>query len=158
MTAPGPERYCGRALKVAAFVALVGPLLGAAFISAIIMWRAIAEAALDPTSWSAVRDAGSVVMLVVVFAYILAVVPSVLTAAVLGWRAYTHGTFAYGMALAVAGIATFAGTAVFDLLIHEPDKSFLGLAMFLLPFALLSAVLGRWLMARLGILPNLSKS
>ena len=62
------------------------------------------------------------------------------------------------MALAVAGIATFAGTAVFDLLIHEPDKSFLGLAMFLLPFALLSAVLGRWLMARLGILPNLSKS
>ena len=65
MTAPGPERYCGRALKVAAFVALVGPLLGAAFISAIIMWRAIAEAALDPTSWSAVRDAGSVVMLVV---------------------------------------------------------------------------------------------
>jgi hypothetical protein len=162
MTAHGTEHHgfqnghCRRAVTVAVLIVLLGQLIGASIMSAIIISREIAMVALDGMPWRRMTDTGSLVLFIIGFAYIPAAVPCVLTAAVLGWRTFTHGTFGYGMAAAVAALATFAGLAVFELMVSDANGSFVGFATSLLPFALLSALIGRWLMAKFEILPQRS--
>lgn len=152
-TAIKPPRYLKRAVIVALFVALTGPLIGALTLLVFVFGRIIAGMSYDALAMPNIADLSQVVLVVSMFAYLLAGWSAVLSGAVLGVRTYTHGTFGYLFALGVAVVATIFGTASLDLILGRTDQSFVGMAIFFTPFSLVAAATGRWLLGRFGVLP-----
>lgn len=151
---PPSARYPRRAILVALFVALTGPLVGALTLLILVFGRIVAGLNYEDGVMPSVADLAQVVLVVSMFAYLLAGWSAVLAGAMLGWRTYTHGTFGYLFAMGAAIVATVVGTASLDLMVGQPDQSFIGMALFFTPFSVVAALAGRWLMARIGILPT----
>lgn len=149
-----PSRYPRRAIFVALFVTLTGPLLGVLTLLAFVLARTIASMSHEDFAMPSVSDLMQVVMFFALFAYVFAGFAALVAGALLGWRTYTHGTFGYLFAMGVAVAATIVGTASLELMVGQPEQSFIGMAIFFTPFSLIAAVVGRWLMARIGILPT----
>ena len=91
----------------------------------------------------------------VLYAYIFAGVASLIAGAVLGWHTYKMGTFGYGRAVCVAILSTLAGTVPLGLITRGTNDIPFGAAIFLLPFAVASALICRWLMPKIGLLQPL---
>lgn len=149
---PSPERHPRRALIVAVFVALTGPLIGVLTLLAFTLARTIANIDYDDTSLPSLVDMVQVVLFFSLFAYVFAGSSSIVAGVLLGVRTYTHGTFGYPFALGVAVVSTVVGTALLELVVGQPSQTFIGTAIFFTPFSIVSAVVGRWLMAKIGIL------
>lgn len=149
-----PPRYLKRALLVALFVALTGPLIGAITLLVFVFGRIVAGIGYEASSMPSVADLSQVVLVVSMFAYVLAGWSAVLAGLMLGVRTYTHGTFGYLFALGVAVVATIFGTASIDFFLGRTDQSFVGMAIFFTPFSLVAAAAGRWLLGRSGVLPD----
>lgn len=149
-----PPRYLKRALLVALFVALTGPLIGALTLLVLVFGRIVAGMSYDALAMPNVADLSQVVLVVSMFAYVLAGWSAVLAGLLLGVRTYTHGTFGYLFALGAAVVATIFGTASIDLFLGRTDHSFVGMAIFFTPFSLVAAAAGRWLLGYFGVLPS----
>lgn len=155
--APGieqPARYPRRAIFVALFVALTGPLLGTLTLLSFTLARTVAGMSYADFSMPSAADIMQVVLFFALFAYVFAGFAAIVAGLLLGWRTYTHGTFGYVYAMFVAIAATFVGTASLDLLVGQPERSFIGMAIFFTPISLAAAIVGRWLMVKIGILPT----
>ncbi len=130
-----------RALVVGAFVTLAGPVIGALLIAVLSMLR-------GGLGWTGgglsqiVSDVASVVSMFVVFGYIFGVVPALAAAVWLGWRTYRKGSFGYIEAALAGGLAPF---------VYAPFAP--GVMFGLVPIGLLSALIGRYLLAHAGWLP-----
>lgn len=149
------QRYPRRAILVALFVALTGPLLGVLTLLAFVLAHTIAGMNYEDIAMPNAGDVTQVVLFFSMFAYVFAGFSAVAAGVLLGWRTYTHGTFGYLFAMAIAAIATLVGTASLDMMVGQPERSFFGMAIFFTPFSIVAAVIGRWLMAIIGILPTI---
>lgn len=149
-----PERHARRALLVALFVALTGPLIGVLAMLTLVLARTVAGLGYDEIKMPNIADVSQVILFFSLFAYVFAGWSAIIAGALLGWRTYTHGTFGYLFAIAVAVAATFIGTATLNFLVDQQGQSFLGMAMFLTPFSIVAAIAGRWILRRIGILPT----
>lgn len=149
------QRYPRRAILVALFVALAGPLLGVLTLLMLVLANTIAGMNYEDIAWPNAGDLAQVVLFFSMFAYVFAGFSAVAAGVLLGWRTYTHGTFGYLFAIAIAAVATLVGTASLDMMVGQPERSFFGMAMFFTPLSAAAAVIGRWLMAIIGILPTI---
>lgn len=149
------QRYPRRAILVALFVALAGPLLGVLTLLTLVLANTIAGMNYEDIALPNAGDLAQVVLFFSMFAYVFAGFSAVAAGVLLGWRTYTHGTFGYLFAIAIAAVATLVGTASLDMMVGQPERSFFGMAMFFTPLSAAAAVIGRWLMAIIGILPTI---
>ncbi|MBR2536763.1 MAG: hypothetical protein IKE66_11900 [Hyphomicrobium sp.] len=149
------QRYPGSAILVALFVALTGPLIGVLTLLAFVLARTIARMNYEDIAMPNAGDLAQVVLFFSMFAYVFAGFAALVAGVLLGWRTYTHGTFGYLFAMAIAALATFVGTASLDMMVGQPERSFFGMAIFFTPFSLVAAAIGRWLMVAIGILPTI---
>lgn len=154
MSAPDRQRFTARGMKVAAFIALVGPLVGTLLFSAVPAVRLTLNATGTAFSLSTFADVGGVMLFVLVFGYAFGGLSAFLSAAVLGLLTARSGTFGYGVAALVGAGSGIAGGLVLGALTQKQAGFTPGLAAFLLPFALLSSLICRWLLERFGFLPK----
>lgn len=153
-SAPAPQRYPRRAILVALFVALAGPLIGVLTLLTLVLANTIAGMNYEDIALPDAGDLAQVVLFFSMFAYVFAGFSAVAAGVLLGWRTYTHGTFGYLFAMAVAAVATLVGTASLEFIVGRPDQAFFGMTIFFAPLSIAAAVIGRWLMAKIGILPT----
>ncbi|MEQ1653377.1 MAG: hypothetical protein ABL897_12875 [Hyphomicrobium sp.] len=154
MSAPDQQRFTARGLKVAAFIALAGPLVGTLVFSAVPAVRLTLSATSAAFSLSTLADIGGALLFVLVFGYAFGGLSAVLSAAVLGVLTARSGTFGYGIAALVGAGSGIVGGLVLGVLTQTQEGFTPGLAVFLLPFALLSSLICRWLLERFGLLPK----
>ncbi len=147
-------RFAGRAIVVAAFTALTGPLIGALTLLVVVFGLIIADMRFEDIKVPDFADLSKVVLVVVLYAYLLAGSSAILAGVMLGWRTYTHGMFGYGFTVVVAAIATVVGTVSLDLILGRSDQSFIGMALFFTPLSMVAAGVGRWMLGRFGVLPS----
>lgn len=117
-----PLRFPRRAMLVAGFVTLMGPLIGALTLLIFVFGRIIAGTRFEDLAVPHFADVAQVVLVVGMFAYLLAGWSAFLAGVLLGWWIYVHGTFGYGVAMLVAVVATVIGTASLDLIIGRSDQ------------------------------------
>lgn len=147
-------RYPRRAILVALFVALTGPLIGVLTLLTFVLARTVAGMSYQEMVVPSLSDMAQVIMFFALFAYVFAGLAAIIAGVLLGWRTYTHGTFGYPLAMAIAVVATLVGTASLELMVGRPDQAFIGMTIFFTPLSVAAAVIGRWLMAKIGILPT----
>lgn len=140
-----------RAFKVAAFIVLVGPIAGVVPLVVFVL----PQLALEGTLLTAENLEGVAVLFLwfVMFAYIFAGLSCLMAAAWLGRMTYTNGTFGWLAALGAAGVSTLVGGLVLGYLASPENGRNIGLVVFMLPLSLFSALVCRYLMIRIGILP-----
>lgn len=148
------QRYPRRAILVALFVALTGPLIGVLTLLTFVLARTIAGMSYDELSVPSISDMAQVVIFFALFAYVFAGLAAIIAGVLLGWRTYTDGGFGYLFAMAIAVFATLVGTASLELMVGRPDQAFIGMTIFFAPLSVAAAVIGRWLMVKIGILPT----
>ena len=151
-----PARHPRRAVLVALFVALTGPLIGVLTLLTFVLARTIAGMSYADFAMPSVSDVTQVIVFFSLFAYVFAGFSAIIAGLGLGWRTYTHGTFSYLFAMVVAVIATLIGTASLELMVGRPDQAFIGMTIFFTPLSIVAAVFGRWLMLKIGILPSIA--
>jgi hypothetical protein len=145
-----------RAFKVAAFILVVGPLVGVVPLLILALPR-LGISSLLLTAQN-LKGSAMLLMFTVMYAYIFAGIPCLIAATGLGRVTYTHGTFGW-LAVVIAAItSTVLGAAVLGYLVGPNDGYRFGLVVFLVPFAIFSALVCRYLMIRIGILPPVDKA
>lgn len=153
-SAPAPQRYPRRAILVALFVALTGPLIGVLTLLTFVLARTVAGMSYDELSVPSISDMAQVIMFFALFAYVFAGLAATVAGVLMGWRTYTNGTFGYRFAMVTAMLATLVGTASLEFIVGRPDQAFIGMTIFFTPLSVAAAVIGRWLMVKIGILPT----
>lgn len=146
-----PKGRALRALGVALFYALIGPLAGGA---PIILLAAGNAAATDADKL------GNSIAVLIGFTYLFGGAAALITGLWLGLRTWRRGTFGYGRAAVVGLVASLLSGIVFALAVSTPesgpsDASRGGggaMGVFLVPFAVISALLCRWLVGKLGLI------
>lgn len=143
-----------RGLIAGLFIALVGPLIGTLLFMAIPAVRLAMSATSAAFSLSTLADVGSVLLFVLLYGYVFGGVPALLSGITLGWLTARAGTFGYGASALTGALSGIAGGLSLALLIKSQDGLSPGMAVFLFPFALISALMCRWLMGKIGLLPQ----
>ncbi|NOT70263.1 MAG: hypothetical protein HOP09_02960 [Hyphomicrobium sp.] len=150
--------FKGRGLKVALFIALIGPLTGTLVFMAIPAVRLAMSATSAAFSLSTLADMGGVLLFVLLYGYVFGGVPALLSALLLGWLTARDGTFGYGASALAGAAGAIVGGAGLAVLIKSEDALTPGMAVFLLPFALLSALICRWLIGKTGLLRDAAQT
>lgn len=147
-----PARHLRRACRVAAFIVAVAPPVGFWIYFALMSLR---FADVSGVSLDALRAVPEALAVGSVLSYLIGGVPALLAAGAGGWWVWRHGTLGYGQAAAFAVGACVVVVACLQLSAY-PDVTWgstAGLAAFLGSISAMSAVVCRWAMGRLGLLP-----
>lgn len=143
-----PVGYLKRALAVGAFVALLAPPLG---FWVFLVPVALHSAVTDGISFEALVTAPKVILLGALFSFVIGGVPALISAVVSGWIVSRNGTIRYGQALAIAVGASAAYLGA--MAIGNGSRPELGVFVMVGGLSLVSAMICRWVMGRIGLLP-----
>lgn len=154
MTNPPVERDIWRGVKVAAFVTLAGPPIGALLLLAAGTARVLYTNGIEQF---ALIDAASMVSLVVwvsVFGYVFGGLPALVTGVMLGVRAAKGQSSGALMTLAIVTVALLITAVVYRVLPFRSDPlgNVVALVGFLAPLAIASALVCRWFMIKIRLL------
>lgn len=146
-------RYLRRALGVAAFILLIAPPVGFWVYFALMSLRfSELGAGVSVEALKAVPEAIAVGSL---FSYLLGGMPALISAVPSAWVVWRHGTLAYWQAIGFAVVASVL--VVLGLQISAyPDvewRAVLGMIAFVAALSVVSAVICRWMMGRVGLVP-----
>lgn len=156
-SASPPVRYQRRALAVVALVVLLGPPIGSLLISVPVAPFLFAANVSDFSLSGLFSGLASAVMLAAfaaMFSYIYGGLAALISALWLGTRTYHCGTFGYEEAVLVAVVASCLGGLAMAMLVFEQPSAYLTFLVMLIPASIVSALMCRWLLGRLGILPS----
>ena len=157
MTTPQADRDIWRGVKVAVFLTVVGPLTGGLIVLLLAFARTLL---VEPAAFAQVFDISAIASIagfVGLFAYILGGLPALVAGVMLGWLTAHRRHIGFGQMLVLAGIATGIAALIMELSIFNRDlqTSVLPLLILLLPLALVSAIVCRWLMIKFRLLPRI---
>lgn len=136
-----------RAVRVALFAAVGGPLIGAAVYLALLLASSALQLGEASLRESAVA-VGNIALLVVVFAYAIGGLPALAAGVWLAWRTARRGGVGYGEA-ALAGALSALLLPLWMRLTGE-TSGFVGQWLLVGPVAIVAALIGRYLLGRLG--------
>lgn len=147
-----------RAMAVGAFVTVLGPLFGSLVFVIGGLLRSIGLLFTANFSMGDVPDAAHAVFtlayLVAIFSYVIGGLPALLAGIALGYRNYYCSRITYLRAIITSVAATLIGTVVLEIVLRSRDETSLGLLFVMIPSAVLSAVLCRFLLGRLGLVTS----
>lgn len=143
-----------RALKTAAFIAVVGPLMGTLVVLLIPFASTALQATAETFSLSGLSEIAGLLLFVGLFGYVFGGLPALTAAAILGRIVWRHGTFGYGMAMLVGALSGLVGGLLLTYATQSESGFSPGFAVFPIPFSAASAMICRWLMGFFGVLPR----
>ncbi len=157
MTEPAANKEFWRGVKVAAFVTLVGPPVGALLLLAFGSARALYTNGIE---YFAVIDAAAVVSVtawVSVFSYVFGGLTAFLSGVMLGVRTAKGRASGALMTLGIVAVALLITAVVFRVLPFRSDPlgNVAALVAFLAPLAAVSALVCRWFMIKIRLLPRI---
>ena len=147
-----PVRYLRRALGVGAFIVAIGPPIGfLAYMVPLALYSAVTEG----PSWEGLKAVPQVIAFGVIFSFVIGGVPALMSALPSAWLVWRCGTVSY---LLAAGLAVAAGiVSVIALQVSSyPEVDWRpapGMMAFVCGLSLVSALICRWVMERVGLLP-----
>ena len=146
-----PVRYPRRALGVGAFVAALAAPVG---FWAFMVPMALYSAVTDGVSLDGLVAAPKNMVLGALFSFVIGGVPALISAVVSGWMVWRQGTLSYVQAAVIAGGAGALYVGAMEVqTIAQGGKPELGILGMIGGLSLVSAVICRWAMGRIGILP-----
>lgn len=137
-----------RAWRVGVFIVLVGPLIGALVMIAV-MAGANGWGMATGSPATALLELAQAAAMFAIFGYLLGGLPALLSAIWLGRRSARRGGFGYGEAIATAIVATILGNVLFATMLGEFRNPFTSGVSFV-PVGVASALVVRWMLGRLG--------
>jgi hypothetical protein len=159
-TWPGTWPAIWHGIKVAAFATVVGPLIGTLIVMCFVALRvALTEWASPsgPSIAESVQSAFGVAGFIVLFGYVFGGLPALIAGLMLGGRVATERPVSMTFTLLAALAALIpTGLVMYVLFFRdgpEPTGNVFAVIAFLLPLTVVSALICRYLMLRIGILP-----
>lgn len=151
-----------RAMAVGALVTVLGPLFGSLVFLFGVLVRSIGllfTANFSAADLSVAAQAVfTLVYLVAIFSYLIGGLPALLAGIALGYRSYHNSHVSYLRAIIMSIAATLLGTVVLETILRTRDETSLGLLFVMIPSAVLSAVLCRFFLGRLGLVTSTNDS
>lgn len=147
-----------RAIAVGSFVTVLGPLFGSLVFLLGGLVRSIGmlfTANFSTADLSVAAHAVfTLVYLVAIFSYVIGGLPALLAGIALGYHTYHNAHISYLRAIVTSIAATLLGTVVLEFILRTRDETSLGLLFVMIPAAVLSAVLCRSFLGRLGLVTS----
>ena len=143
--------YPRRALKAAAFITLLAPPVG--FLAFMVPME-IHSLVTEGISLDALITAPKILLFGSLFSFVIGGLPALIAAACSGWLIWRNGTISYLQAVAIALVAGAVYVGMTQLpAVVQGEKVEVGLFGMIAGLSLVSAVICRWSMGRIGLLP-----
>lgn len=157
MSAPPVDRNIWRGVKVALFVTLAGPPIGALLLLALGTARVGLANGFGTLFEIGAAGLFSTVLWISMFSYVFGGVPALISGVALGFRAAKGQPSGVLVTLAIVAVALLMAAALYRLmpLRDEPAGNAFALVGFLTPLAVASALVCRWLMIKIRLLPRI---
>lgn len=157
MTEPAANKEFWRGVKVAAFVTLVGPPVGALLLLAFGTLRVMLANGFASFASIDVEAVASVALWVSVFSYVFGGLTAFLSGVMLGVRTAKGRASGTLMTLGIVAVALLITAVVFRVLPFRSDPlgNVAALVAFLAPLAAVSALVCRWFMIKIRLLPRI---